>query len=137
MAIVVARAVPEIEVAVSLALLARFTTDTGKQLFALIVVARSEAFGIIVVDEAIVIVVQAVPTECLFPSAEDGGTLAIAAAGPNACAGPTRTSGAIHAGGSADPCNAARSRHTAGPAEGVTARATVAPTQRQQRGQCQ
>jgi hypothetical protein len=121
MAVVIPRAVPEIEVAVSFALLARFTTDTGEQLFALIVVALVEAFRIIVVDEAIVIVVQAVATECLFPSAEDGDTLAIAAAGPNACASPTRTSSAIHACGSTDPCDAARSRYTASPAEGVTA----------------
>jgi len=60
--VVVAGTVPEIEIAVRLALLTGFAPNPGEQLLSLVVVARSEALGIIVVDEAIVVIIRAVAT---------------------------------------------------------------------------
>jgi hypothetical protein len=75
MAVIVASTVSEVEVAVGLALFAGFTTHARKQLFALVVVARSEALGIIVVDEAVAIVIHAVSAGRDAPSTLDEETL--------------------------------------------------------------
>jgi hypothetical protein len=56
-AVVIARTVSKVEVAVRFALLAGFTPDPGEQLLALVVITRSEALGIIVVDEAVAIII--------------------------------------------------------------------------------
>ena len=60
LAVVIASAISKVEVAVRFALLAGFTADSGEQLFAFVVVAGPEAFGVVVVDEAVTIIVDAV-----------------------------------------------------------------------------
>jgi hypothetical protein len=75
MAVIIASPVAKIEVAVGLALLTGFTADPGEQLFALVVVAGSEALGIVVVDEAVTVVVRTISAGRDPPIALDEETL--------------------------------------------------------------
>ena len=104
------------------------------------VVAGSEAFGIIVVDEAIVVVVHAVATlssSVWRPSQRMTWHSPLLPPVPTPApvppVPPVPFMPRLHRSLQCRPFRG----HTASPAEGVTARATVAPTQRQQRGQCQ
>jgi hypothetical protein len=74
-AVVIARAVSEVEVAVGFALFASFPADPGEQLFALVVVAGSEALGIVVVDQTVSVVIDAVSAIGDTPVALDDVTL--------------------------------------------------------------
>ena len=80
MAVVVAGAVSKVEVAIRFALLSGFAPDTGEQLLALVVVARSEALGIIIINEAVAIVIRAVSAGRDAPGALDELTRARRAA---------------------------------------------------------
>jgi hypothetical protein len=71
MAIVVPRAVAEVEVAVRLALLTAFSADASQQHWAFGVVTGPEALGVGIIDQAIAIVVGAVTAGCDLVSALD------------------------------------------------------------------
>jgi len=123
------RSISDIEIAVRAAGVAVFARNPGQQHIPLRVVARPKAFGIIVVDETVFIVVDAVPTEHALPIAENLDACAAGAAGANARAGPAR---AIRACSPTDPGCAPSSEHAARSGEGVAARATTARAHEQQ-----
>jgi hypothetical protein len=78
--VVIAGTVSKVEVAIRFALLSGFAPDTGEQLLALVVVARSEALGIIIIDEAVAVVIRAVSAGRDAPGALDELTRARRAA---------------------------------------------------------
>jgi hypothetical protein len=120
LAVAAARAIAKIKVAVCAALIARLAADSGQERRSFGVVARSEALGILVVDEAIVIVVHAVATERDASIAENELAPAIRATGPSARASTTRACGAAatHATGTHAAAHATGT-HTAAHATGT------------------
>ncbi len=134
MAVVIARAISEIEVAVGLALLTGFTADPRKQLFALVVVAGPEALGIVVVHEAVFVVIDAISAIGDAPGTLNDVTFSRAAT----CAGHhTSAARANHSTGAtradaSGPSNATRpaaSGDASGSNEGVAVRAAAAGAQ--------
>ena len=126
-AVVIARAISEVEVAVGLALLTGLTADSGKQFLALVVVAGSEALGIVVVDETVSVVIDAVSAIGDAPGTFDNVTLSRAATRtdhPTAAARPEATCSS----GANGP---AASGGASGSDEGVAAGAAAAGDQRE------
>jgi hypothetical protein len=145
MAVVIASAISKVEVAVGLALFAGFTADPGEQLFALVVVAGSEALGVVVVDETVSIIIDAVSAQGDPPGAFDNVTLSGAATRTSHRARATRTShctgsacteaaGSSGASGSNHAARPAASGRASGSDEGVAARAATAGTHRENEG---
>jgi hypothetical protein len=66
-ALAVTRPVSSVEVAIDAALISCFTGRSSQQNWIFGVVARPEAFGIFVVDEAIAVIVEAIPASVVVP----------------------------------------------------------------------